>query len=146
KTEEEGYSQLLGNAAVTASRLHEYTRAEELGQRALDRFIALRGADHPDTATSRIILAEVYLETERTDEALAQLRAALAAYDASLPADHPSRIELLGLLADAHNAKGDLVAAEASLDAAEAIVDNDDVSPKDVGAHWGRRAHLAKQR
>ena len=142
KTDDIGYVQLLGNASMIALRRKQLDEAETLARRALARFTEMRGAEHPNTATAHIILAEILLAGAKPSDALVELEAAGRAYDASLPAEHPSRIEVHGLMAQAHLDRGNVGAARAALDAAAPLIENADASAMMRGDYWKRRRQV----
>jgi tetratricopeptide (TPR) repeat protein len=68
----------LNNLAGMHARSNEYDKAIAVSQEALGIRLASLGADHPDTAASRVSLAKGYLEVKRWAEAKAELELAFA--------------------------------------------------------------------
>ena len=93
-------------------------RAIDLGARTLADCERVLGADHPDTLTSRSILAGAYRAAGRVEQAIALYERTLAARERVLDTDHPDTLTSRGNLAFAYLVAGRVEQAIALLLAA----------------------------
>jgi serine/threonine protein kinase/tetratricopeptide (TPR) repeat protein len=78
----------LDSLARVAWAQHRLAESEELARDTIDRSIKVDGLDHVNTATFRLTLAVTQNDRGKYVEAEAQLRAAIAVFQKSLPLDH----------------------------------------------------------
>ena len=87
----------MSNLANVQASLGELQQAQTLAQQALSGLINIQGEDHPDTHRTRIVLVEIYLAQDATQEADEQLIAMQSFFAAD-----PNRIGWLSTAAQAY--------------------------------------------
>lgn len=85
-------AQIEHNLADLANQRREWAAAERHARTSLDVNLAVRGAENPATARSRLLLSRALREQHRFAEARTEVAEARAVMTRALPATHPRRI------------------------------------------------------
>jgi tetratricopeptide (TPR) repeat protein len=78
-------ARVLDNLSALMRDLKDYRAAEDLARQGLAEWLSLRGANDPDTATSKATLGAALLDRDRLDEATKLLFEALETFEAHGP-------------------------------------------------------------
>ena len=133
---------ILTSYGVLLIDLGRFEEAQPVIQDALDRQLALRGAEHPNALATRVVMGLLHESTRRHREVIDLLAPAEAAARAAPAASGaPTLAALLGLLGSARAALGQFEDAQRNLVEAHAILD---AAPKG-GAAAGEAREMARR-
>lgn len=98
--------------AIVYTRLERYDEALELHKRSIERSIAIRGKEHPDTLVSLDNLGVFYIQIGRSDDALEILRDVLVIRERIFGHEHTKTYLTRFMIARALYRNGEFEAAE----------------------------------
>jgi serine/threonine-protein kinase len=127
-------AELYGTLGRIYRSLGELDRADELLRSALDRGTTLLGAEHPDTAESRIDLGLLRSDQAEYEEAERLCRDGLATLERSLPDDHPTVANALASLGHVLVERGSYEDAQRTLEAAVKIQEREGPDTPELAA------------
>ncbi|MCB9751294.1 MAG: serine/threonine protein kinase [Myxococcales bacterium] len=107
----------LGNLGTNLMTLRLYGEAESVVREALAIELALFGAEHVNVAIDRLFLAEALHHRGADEDALPEIEAALASFDASVGQGHEYTATALALRGTIRGALGQRAAGRADLEA-----------------------------
>ena len=112
---------LLANRSIALANTKRFDEARRDLALALDIRRGVLGNDHRDTTGTIVLMGQVELEAGKFDAAIARFREASAAFETSMPADHPERAQVLSGIGRAYAGAGNCREARAPLEQAIAL-------------------------
>ena len=109
------YAGVLNDLGLVARRRGDVKHARELHQQALAVLVGSVGAEHPDSGTTHMRLAETYLVERAFAAARAEATQGTSIVEAALGARSPALASALTVRGEAELGAGDAAAAEATL-------------------------------